>query len=163
MRQLGGFLATAFLFLFAACGGSGPGSTPEDTFAAFQSAVQSEDYDEIVDLIPPKAKEQLKEAFDEAKKHLDGPEAEAGMKNLNLTKEEVLDCDTPEEFAALMIRKMAEKDPDTMEKIATAEVKDSKVNGNTATLTIESGDYKSTIRFTQDENLWYIEMNTVMR
>jgi hypothetical protein len=145
--------AVAVLALvFTACGGgSGPGSTPEDTFHAVKKAFAAKDFSAIVDLMPPS---KLAEAEAEFDKNMSGPMAEGLAGVLGKDAEEVRKMGY-KEFSAAMLAKMVEKSPEEFASMQDSEIISSKIDGDRATLKIKTGDEEQTVEFQKENGLWY--------
>jgi hypothetical protein len=146
-------LAAAVLALaFAACGG-GAGSSPESTFEAMRQAAINKDGGTMYDLLSPEARKQATAGFEQMK---DAPPQakEAVAKQMGITAGE-LDSMTPRDFFALMMEKNA--DDKMVEEAKSSKIVESKVEGDKATLTVETNGEKETVQLIRVDGKWFLE------
>jgi major membrane immunogen (membrane-anchored lipoprotein) len=147
------FAALAACALVACGGGSGAGSTPEDSFEAAKKVAADRDYAGMVDLISPSMLAKLEEQW---KKGMEGPGAEMMAKMLDMSADEMKAMSFSEYMAAMM-EKQAEKDPETVDAMKGATIKDKKVEGDRCTLTVTQADGKEEkVTLVREDGKWYL-------
>ena len=145
-------MAAILALTLTACGGSGPGSTPEQTYESARSIIASENWEAICDLIPPSQLEKQEKEFEEGK---GGPGA-AMMAAMFGIKPDELKTMGFRQFMGKMMGMMAEKDPDKMKQMLDAEIVDTKIDGDNATITTKLGDKEEKVRLIKENGLWYM-------
>ncbi len=162
MRQLLGTLSSlAILLLCAGCGGSsGPGSTPQDTFAAAQDAGSSKDYAAIAELYEPK---QLDEMMGMFRSMASSPMGGELLKEMDLTAEELEDMSSQELFAH-MARAAAEgksgneMKAESFDQMRGAEIVDTTVNGEHAVIKWKTSSETGALNLVRVDGKWFIDM-----
>ncbi len=147
-------LTVALALVFTACGGGdGPGATPEDTFNHIQADMKSGNWEAIVDYVPPS---KLPEAEKQFKKTL---ESEMGLNMmagvLGVKPEELKTMDFRTAMGK-MLEKMMQKDSKEMDRIVNSTIKESKIDGKKATITVTHGDKTEEIELVEEDGRWYM-------
>jgi hypothetical protein len=60
------------------------------------------------------------------------------------------------DFMAKMMEKMSEKEPEKTKQMLDATIVKSDVTGDSATLTIKTGDKEEKVKFIKENGLWYM-------
>ena len=145
--------AAVLAMVFTACGGgSEPGSTPEDSFEAIQKVIKNKNWEAMADFIPPSKLEGAEKQFKEG---LDGPGGAMMAAMFGIELEELKGMDY-RSFIAMMFEKMSEKDPKQTMLMQEGTIKDSRIDGKTATLIIAHGDDEEEVKLVQEGGIWYM-------
>jgi hypothetical protein len=154
---------------FAACGGEGapasstegapevtaqgnvPGATPEASFTALQRAFAAKDWSAIIDFMPPSSV-----AAQEAKhkENLSGPLGELMAARLELEPEAV-NAMSFKDYTAAVFGQSMEMNPKKMNSILNSTIIDTKIEGDRATIKVNTGEKEQDASFQLEDGLWY--------
>ena len=134
--------------LLAACGGGGPGGTPQETFDAMKSAMESEDWGTIFDIMSPDRRKELEN-------ELKGDEEDVGAM-IGKSAEDVKSMSVREVFVEVMA-KFVEMDRSKIDQAKKAEFVEEKIDGDHATVKIKVGDDEDTVRMVKVDGKWYLD------
>ena len=152
MKRSTAVLALMALTL-AACGGGGPGNTPEATYEAARRVVADKDWDGLLEFIPPSEWEENEKEF---KAERDAGKLSGTAADLELDAEAVKTM-SYRDFMVKMLEVAATKKPEQLEKIVKAEVVETKIDGDKATITTKIGDKKDEVRLVKENGVWYMK------
>ncbi len=141
--------------LMGACGGGGPGDTPEATFEALKSAVANHDFGGMFDMMAESTKEQMKPMFDALKA---APEAQqkAMCEGMGIDAGS-LDGMSFRDFFIMRGEKAAEEEEDDFENMKDAEIIETKIDGEKATIKYKAGGETDTMKFILVDGKWVID------
>lgn len=160
---------TVLALCFAACGDEGatesspegaavsapqqnvPGSSPEDSFKALQRAFADKDWSAIIDFMPPSSVT-AQEA--KHKESLTGPMGEMMAERLEL------DLDTAKampflEYTARVFGQSMEMNPKKMDSILNSKIITTVIEGDRATVKVNTGEKEQDAAFQREDGLWY--------
>ena len=146
--------AAVLAMFFTACGGGGPASAPEDTFHNFQDVLDSEDWEGLMEFMPPSERTKAEEGIKQAMENPMGLAMMAG--EMGIKPEELKEMDIKAVFARVIETQMA-KESKLKETMLNATIKETKIDGDNATITIEHAGKTDTVKLTKVDGLWYIK------
>lgn len=152
--KLGIVFAALAAVLLVACGGNTDAAdTPEASFEAAKEAAADRDYAAMVELMAPSARAEMEKQWQQS---MDGPGAGMMAKMLDKSEDEVKAMSFSEYMAA-MLEKNAEKDPDSVDSMKGATIKDKKVEGDRCTLTVTQANGKEEeVTLVREGGKWYL-------
>jgi hypothetical protein len=139
--------------LLGACGGSAAADTPEGTFESMRDAAVSGDWGAVYDLMSEQAQGQVGEQIDRMKQYPE-PVRKQTCESLGVSAEE-LDSMSARDFFAKMMEKSLPAEE--VEKIKSAKIVDTNVEGDKAVLKFETDGEQQTLQLVKKDGKWYID------
>lgn len=152
MTRIGAVVLAAAL-LGGACGGGGAG--PETTFRAFTAAVRAEDWGAVHDLLTDDARNRMKTPWELARS--EGPDRESICAEFGIDPEKAADISFREFFIA-MTATMAEREPERVEALKSAEFLSAEVaeEGNRAVVRCRRSDGEAEMELRKVGGIWRV-------
>lgn len=131
--------------LFAACGGGGGAATPQAAFEKFQASIEAKNWGAIYDMASASVIEQVEESK--------GEDMVAAI--LGMEPDEVKAMST-KDFFCKMMDKMMEMEPDELENMKGATIKEVKEEGDKATVFFKGTKKDDKMDFVKVEGKWLL-------
>jgi hypothetical protein len=147
------FAALAAALLVACGGNTDAADTPEASFEAAKQAAADRDYPAMVELMAPSMRAEMEKQWEQ---NIEGPGAEMMAKMVGKSVDELKEMSAADYMAA-MLEKQAEKDPDTVDSMKGATIKDKKVDGDRCVLTVAQANGKEEeVTLVREGGKWYL-------